>query len=73
MTIMQPASFPSGLEQLRSWIASDRQPPMRRTLNVNLVEADHGRAVLAGTPGEQVYNPLGILSAGTRRASCVRR
>jgi uncharacterized protein (TIGR00369 family) len=58
------ASTMSGLEMLRSWIAAGRRPPMAVTLDVSLVEVEHGRAVFTGTPGEMHYNPLGVVHGG---------
>jgi uncharacterized protein (TIGR00369 family) len=57
-------SIPYGLGQLRTWIADGWRPPMAETLDIRLVEADNGRAVFAGTPGERVYNPLGMVHGG---------
>jgi uncharacterized protein (TIGR00369 family) len=52
----------SGLDQLREWIASGRQPAMGDTLGLKLIE--DGRAVFEGTPGLHVYNPLGTVHGG---------
>ena len=57
-------SIPHGLGQLRTWIADGWRPPMAATLDIRLVEADNGRAVFTGTPGERVYNPLGMVHGG---------
>ena len=40
------------------------QPPMTATLGFRLTEADHGRAVFAGEPRYEYYNPLGSVHAG---------
>lgn len=50
----------SGLEFFEAW-ASGRlpPPPIGRTLNFALVEAEHGRAVFEGEPLSDFYNPLG--------------
>jgi uncharacterized protein (TIGR00369 family) len=55
----------SGLEALRYLIAgkADR-PPIAHVMNMNLVEADEGRAVFEGTPGEEHYNPIGVVHGG---------
>ena len=39
-------------------------PPIARTLDFDLAEIEHGRAVFEGTPGAQHYNPLGSVHAG---------
>lgn len=36
-------------------------PPIGKTLNFNLVEAEHGRAVFEGTPLREFYNPIGSI------------
>ncbi|MBX7198637.1 MAG: PaaI family thioesterase [Rhodospirillaceae bacterium] len=54
----------SGLEQLRALIKSGRRPPIGDTLGFALVEIDAGRAVFAGTPGPNAYNPLGSIHGG---------
>ena len=40
------------------------QPPMTATLGFRLIEAEHGRAVFAGEPRYEYYNPLGSVHAG---------
>ena len=54
----------SGLEQLRTWITSKRQPPIGETMQFALVEASEGRVVFEGTPGQHVYNPIGAVHGG---------
>jgi uncharacterized protein (TIGR00369 family) len=54
----------TGLELLRSWIAEGRRPPMAVTLDMTLVEVEHGRAVFTGTPAAMHYNPLGVVHGG---------
>lgn len=54
----------SGLEQLRSMIATDRQPPIGRTLDFSLIEVEDGRAVFEGNPDHRVYNPIGSVHGG---------
>jgi uncharacterized protein (TIGR00369 family) len=55
---------PSGLDQLRAWIAGGRQPAIGDTLGFKLVEVEEGRAVFEGTPGLHVYNPIGTVHGG---------
>jgi uncharacterized protein (TIGR00369 family) len=54
-----------GLEALRRTIAGELpHPPIAETLGLRLVEAEHGRVVWEGEPGEHHYNPLGTVHAG---------
>jgi uncharacterized protein (TIGR00369 family) len=53
-----------GLGQLRALIASGRKPGILRSLAFEFVEVEPGRAVFAGTPGDHVYNPIGIVHGG---------
>ena len=55
----------SGLDWLRRMISGDvPYPPIAEMLGLRLVEADEGRVVWEGEPGEQHYNPLGTVHAG---------
>ena len=54
----------SGLEQLRALMAQGARPGIGRLMGFNLVEVDEGRAVFEGTPGEEVYNPIGTVHGG---------
>jgi uncharacterized protein (TIGR00369 family) len=38
--------------------------PISRLLGFDLVEVEEGRAVFAADPGEQHYNPIGVVHAG---------
>jgi uncharacterized protein (TIGR00369 family) len=49
---------------MRAKLASDAQPPIGRTLNFSLIEVDEGRAVFAGDPGPETYNPMGTVHGG---------
>jgi uncharacterized protein (TIGR00369 family) len=53
-----------GLAQLRALIASGRKPGILTALDFDFIEADLGRAVFAGTPGEHAYNPIGTVHGG---------
>ena len=53
-----------GLQQLRSWIAQGRQPPIGEKLDFSLVEVEAGHAVFEGTPDGSVYNPIGSVHGG---------
>jgi uncharacterized protein (TIGR00369 family) len=59
-----PAIPSSGLEQLQAWLASGDQPSIGKTLRFQLVEIAPGRAVFAGNPGLEVYNPIGTVHGG---------
>ena len=55
----------SGLEQLRAIFGSPAtQPAIGRTLGFRAVELEEGRVVFAGTPGREVYNPIGTVHGG---------
>ncbi len=54
----------TGLEQIRSLMARDARAGIGRLMGFNLVEAEEGRAVFEGTPGEEVYNPIGTVHGG---------
>ena len=54
----------SGLQQLRALMARGARPGIGRLMGFDLVEVDEGRAVFEGTPGEEVYNPIGTVHGG---------
>jgi uncharacterized protein (TIGR00369 family) len=55
----------SGLEFFRQMIAGTiPMPPMVALLGLQLVEAEAGRVVFAGTPSEDCYNGLGVVHGG---------
>ena len=54
----------TGLERVRAMLAQDIQPPIGRTLDFALVEVDEGRAVFAGNPGPETFNPMGTVHGG---------
>jgi uncharacterized protein (TIGR00369 family) len=39
-------------------------PPIAVLLGLGPIEAEEGRVVFAGTPGEEHYNPIGVVHAG---------
>ena len=55
----------SGLDYLRA-IGEGRipQPPIAKLLGFEGLEVEEGRAVFAVTPGEQHYNPIGVVHGG---------
>ncbi len=54
----------TGLQQLRRWIETGRQPPIAVTLRFALVEAEEGRVVFEGVPDHHAYNPIGTVHGG---------
>ncbi len=59
------AASMSGLELLQGMIAGRFPgPPIMELIGFRLVEVENGRAVFAGTPGFQHYNPLGTVHGG---------
>jgi uncharacterized protein (TIGR00369 family) len=63
--LAQRARETSGLEFLKA-IAAGELPraPIQEVLGYELTEADEGRVVFTGTPGERHYNPIGVVHAG---------
>jgi uncharacterized protein (TIGR00369 family) len=54
----------SGLEYLRSLMASGRGVPIGALMDFHLVKVDTGVAVFSGTPAEFHYNPIGVVHGG---------
>jgi uncharacterized protein (TIGR00369 family) len=55
----------TGLEFIRALMAGEvPPPPITLLMNMLPVEAEEGRAVFAGVPGEEFYNPIGVVHAG---------
>lgn len=62
--IDQVASL-SGLELLQAMLHGELPyPPICATLDFILIEAAQGRAVFQGTPGPQLFNPMGAVHGG---------
>jgi uncharacterized protein (TIGR00369 family) len=54
-----------GIDFLRAMRDGDvPEPPITQLLGFHLVEVDEGRAVFSAVPGEQHYNPIGVVHAG---------
>jgi uncharacterized protein (TIGR00369 family) len=63
--VLETARGLSGLELVRRIIAGELpSPPIAEVLGLRLVEADEGRAVFEGNPGEEHYNIVGTVHAG---------
>lgn len=55
----------SGLDLLRGWCEGRYpSPPIGRFFNGDLAEVAQGRVVFQGVPGEEHYNPMGIVHGG---------
>ena len=55
----------AGLEFLRGIVAGEiPRAPIQELVGFDLTEADEGRTVVTATPGEQHYNPIGVVHAG---------
>jgi uncharacterized protein (TIGR00369 family) len=55
----------TGLEMFQAMLAGELpMPPISKTLDFRLVEAEFGRIVFQGRPGFAHYNPMGIVHGG---------
>jgi len=55
----------SGLEYMRAMTAGEIPPaPIAVLMNMKPVEVEEGRVTFAATPGEEHYNPIGIVHGG---------
>jgi uncharacterized protein (TIGR00369 family) len=55
----------SGIDRLRAIAAGTlAPPPMAQLMGMRLTEVDEGRAVFEVEPGEQHYNPIGVVHGG---------
>jgi uncharacterized protein (TIGR00369 family) len=55
----------SGLEYLRKIAGGEiPPPPIGVTLNMSMVSVEPGRVVFEGAPGEEHYNPIGVVHGG---------
>jgi uncharacterized protein (TIGR00369 family) len=63
--LAERARASAGIDFLRAIRDGELPPaPIQNLLGFTLVEVDEGRAVFAATPGEQHYNPIGVVHAG---------
>ena len=65
MPLAQAGRSMAGIDFLRA--IRDRKlpaPPIARLLGFDLVEVEPGHAVFEVTPGEQHYNPIGVVHGG---------
>ena len=55
----------SGLEYVRAIQAGEiPPPPIAVVMNFSIEELEEGRAVFVGEPGEEHYNPIGVVHGG---------
>jgi uncharacterized protein (TIGR00369 family) len=54
----------SGIEQLRAGLEAIGVHGIGKTMGFKVVEIEEGRVVFAGTPGREVYNPIGAVHGG---------
>jgi uncharacterized protein (TIGR00369 family) len=65
IALREAGSKMSGLEFMRAVIAGKLPPPpIAATMDFTGTEAEEGRVVFTGEPGEYVYNPLGVVHGG---------
>jgi uncharacterized protein (TIGR00369 family) len=55
----------SGIEYMRAIVAGELPPPpIAVTMRMRPIEIEEGRCVFAGEPGEEHYNPIGVVHGG---------
>ncbi|MBS1863603.1 MAG: PaaI family thioesterase [Actinobacteria bacterium] len=55
----------AGLDYMRSLVAGELPaPPIAITMNMVPTELEEGRVVFRGEPGEEHYNPIGVVHGG---------
>jgi uncharacterized protein (TIGR00369 family) len=55
----------AGLDYVRAIQSGEiPPPPIAVVMNYSIVELDEGRAVFEGEPGEEHYNPIGVVHGG---------
>ena len=55
----------SGLDYMRAVVAAELPPPpIAVTMRLRPVELEEGRVVFEGEPGEEHYNPIGVVHGG---------
>jgi len=65
MRLAEAGRSMSGIEFLRAMRDGKLpHPPICALLDYRLVEVEPGHAVFEGTPGEQHYNPIGVVHGG---------
>jgi uncharacterized protein (TIGR00369 family) len=55
----------TGIEYMRAIVAGELPPPpIAVTMRMRPVEIEEGRCLFAGEPGEEHYNPIGVVHGG---------
>ena len=55
----------AGIEYMNAIRAGEiPPPPIAVTMNMSIVEVEEGRAIFEGEPGEEHYNPIGVVHGG---------
>jgi uncharacterized protein (TIGR00369 family) len=55
----------AGIDYMRAIVAGDvPPPPIAVLMRMQPIEVEEGRAVFAGQPGEEHYNPIGVVHGG---------
>lgn len=55
----------SGMEYMRAIVAGEvPPPPIAVTMRLRPIELEEGRVVFEGEPGEEHYNPIGVVHGG---------
>jgi uncharacterized protein (TIGR00369 family) len=63
--LREAGSAMSGLEFMKAVFEGRLPPPpMAATMDFTGAEAEEGRIVFVGTPGEYLYNPIGVVHGG---------
>jgi uncharacterized protein (TIGR00369 family) len=63
--VLELASELSGLDYLRAVFEGRLPPPpIAQTMGFTGAQADEGRVVMVGEPGEFLYNPIGVVHGG---------
>ncbi|MDO5626147.1 MAG: PaaI family thioesterase, partial [Pseudomonadota bacterium] len=65
VTPLEQAARLSGLALMQAMLRGEvPYAPIAKTLDFMLIEAAKGRAVFQGTPGPQLFNPMGTVHGG---------
>ena len=62
---MEAMTSLTGLDYMRAIATGEiEQPPIAKLLGFGVVEIEEGRALFSAQPGEQHYNPIGVVHGG---------
>ena len=63
--MMEAMTSLTGLDYMRAIATGEiEQPPIAKLLGFGVVEVEEGRALFSAEPGEQHYNPIGVVHGG---------